>query len=119
MIGLDPSELLKLNNPGQRAAYDALRRAAAHARERAIQLNTGIVIERDGRQVFLSAADLRRERQASGGGARYSSEGCAPVATIVAAALLSRGRGRLARTAVLPGLSNSSASSTTCSRSQL
>ena len=42
----------------QRASFAALRRAAAMARTTAIQTGTGIVISRDGKPVFISAAEL-------------------------------------------------------------
>lgn len=40
-------------------ALDALRRAAAIARQIAIETNTGIVLVRDGKVVRISAAELR------------------------------------------------------------
>ena len=40
----------------------ALRRAAEMARDIAIQTDTGIVIVREGKTVFVSAEELRRER---------------------------------------------------------
>lgn len=46
-----------------RGSLAAIRRAAAMARETAIQTNTGIVISRDGKPVTISAAQLRSEKR--------------------------------------------------------
>ena len=47
------------NNPDIRNSMAAMRRAAAMAREIAIQTNTEIVLVRDGKPVRVSAAELR------------------------------------------------------------
>lgn len=47
------------NNPDIRNSMVAMRRAAAMAREIAIQTNTEIVLVRDGKPVRVSAAKLR------------------------------------------------------------
>lgn len=44
-------------------ALDALRRAAAMARQIAIDTNTGIVVFRDGKVVRISAAELREGKR--------------------------------------------------------
>jgi hypothetical protein len=46
----------------QRGSLAALRRAAEMARKTAIQTGTGIVINRDGRPVKISAAQLRKSK---------------------------------------------------------
>jgi hypothetical protein len=48
-------------DPLLRGSLAAMRRAAAMARETAIQTNTGIVIVRDGQMVRVSAEESRNE----------------------------------------------------------
>lgn len=59
MTKLDLSEC---KNPDMIGSLDAMRRAAAMARQIAIDTNTGIVMFRDGKVVHISAAELREER---------------------------------------------------------
>ena len=51
------------NNPDIRNSMAAMRRAAAMARQIAIQTNTSIVIVRDGKPVKVSAAELREAKR--------------------------------------------------------
>ena len=63
-MGIKPvnaKDISKAKNPDQRASLAALQRAAALARETAIQTNTNIVIEKDGKLVWISAEELRRQ----------------------------------------------------------
>jgi hypothetical protein len=46
-----------------RASMAALQRAAESARKTAIQTNTGIVIQRDGKLVRISAKELRQSAE--------------------------------------------------------
>ncbi len=55
----DMSTLSKERRAEIERALDALQRAAAMARQIAIDTNTGIVICRDGKPVRVSAAELR------------------------------------------------------------
>jgi hypothetical protein len=55
----DMSTLSKERRAEIERALDAMRRAAAMARQIAIDTNTGIVICRDGKPVLISAAELR------------------------------------------------------------
>lgn len=55
-------DLSECKNPDMRGSMDAMRRAAAMARQIAIDTDTGIVLFRDGKVVHISAADLREER---------------------------------------------------------
>ncbi|MDR2365751.1 MAG: hypothetical protein LBD68_07850 [Zoogloeaceae bacterium] len=48
-------------DPDLRASFFAMQRAAALARKVAIQTETGIVIELDGKLVRVSADELRKE----------------------------------------------------------
>lgn len=52
-------DLTEAKNPDLRGSLAAMRRAAAMARETAIQTGTGIVMVRDGKPVRISAAQLR------------------------------------------------------------
>jgi hypothetical protein len=52
-------ELDKAQNPDLRASLAAMRRAAAAARETAMQTNTAIVMVKDGKPVRISADELR------------------------------------------------------------
>lgn len=58
---MNATDITKAKNPDQRASLAALQRAAALARETAIQTNTSIVIEKDGKLVRISADELRRQ----------------------------------------------------------
>lgn len=55
------ADLSKAINPDLRGSMVALRRAAKMARVIAIQTNTGIVIVRKGKPVWISADELRKE----------------------------------------------------------
>ena len=52
-------DLAKAKDADLRGSLAAMRRAAAMARETAIQTGTGIVMVRDGKPVRVSAAQLR------------------------------------------------------------
>jgi hypothetical protein len=52
-------DISKARNPDTRASLAAMRRAAAMARETAIQTDTEIIVVRDGRPVRISAKQLR------------------------------------------------------------
>jgi hypothetical protein len=52
------AELSKAKNPKLRGSLAAMRRAAEMARRTAILTDTGIVVVRDGKRVFVSAAEL-------------------------------------------------------------
>ena len=54
-------DITKAKHPDQRASLVALQRAAALARETAIQTNTNIVIVENGKVVRISAEELRRQ----------------------------------------------------------
>lgn len=54
------ADISKAKNPDLRASLAAMRRAAAMARQTAIDTDTGIVIVRDGKPVLISAEELRR-----------------------------------------------------------
>ena len=58
---VNATDITKAKKPDQRASLAALQRAAALARETAIQTNTNIVIEKDGKLVWISAEELRRQ----------------------------------------------------------
>lgn len=58
---MNATDITKAKNPDQRASLAALQRAAELARETAIQTNTNIVIEKDGKLVWISAEELRRQ----------------------------------------------------------
>jgi hypothetical protein len=53
------AELSKARNPKLRGSLAAMRRAAEMARKTAIETDTGIVVVRDGKRVFVSAEELR------------------------------------------------------------
>ena len=57
-------DLAEATNPDLRGSLAAMRRAAAMARETAIQTGTGIVMVRDGKPVRISAAQLRADTSA-------------------------------------------------------
>jgi len=48
---------------GLHPSFEALKRAGQAARKKAIQTNTGIVVKRNGKTVFVSADELRREAE--------------------------------------------------------
>ena len=52
-------DLSKAKNPDLRASLTAMRRAAALARQTAIQTDTAIVLVRDGKLIRVPAAQLR------------------------------------------------------------
>ncbi len=58
---MNAKDISKAKNPDLRGSLAALQRAAALARETAIQTNTNIVIEKDGKLVWISAEELRRQ----------------------------------------------------------
>jgi hypothetical protein len=55
-------DLSKAKNPDLRASFVALQRAAAIAREIAIQTNTAIVIMKDGKITHVPAELLREDK---------------------------------------------------------
>lgn len=55
------SDISQAKNPDLRNSMAAMRRAAEAARLTAIQTNTAIVIMRDGKQVRITADELRKE----------------------------------------------------------
>ncbi len=58
---MNAKDISKAKNPDLRGSLAAMQRAAALARETAIQTNTNIVIEKDGKLVWISADELRRQ----------------------------------------------------------
>ena len=54
-------DLSEAKNPDLRASLIAMRRAAAMARQTAIETNTEIILVRDGKPVRISAAQLRKD----------------------------------------------------------
>lgn len=63
-MGTDPmskTDLSRARNPDIRASLAGMKRAAALARQTAIQTDTEIVLVRDGKPVRVSAAELREE----------------------------------------------------------
>lgn len=55
------TDLSQARNPDLRASLAGMKRAAALARQTAIQTDTEIVLVRDGKPVRVSAAELREE----------------------------------------------------------
>ena len=53
-------DLSEAKNPDLRASLAGMRRAAALARQTAIQTDTEIVLVRDGKPVRITAAELRK-----------------------------------------------------------
>lgn len=53
------ADLSQAKNPKLRGSLAALRRAAAQARQTAIQTDTAIVLVKDGKTVRVTAAELR------------------------------------------------------------
>jgi hypothetical protein len=60
---MNASDIGNAKNPDLRGSVDALRRAAAMARQTAIQTGTELVIARDGQVVRIPADELRKETQ--------------------------------------------------------
>ena len=58
---MNSKDIFTAKDPAMRASMAAMKRAAALARETAIQTNTNIVIEKDGKLVWISAEELRRQ----------------------------------------------------------
>ncbi|HET8898340.1 MAG TPA: hypothetical protein VFN09_06175 [Rhodanobacteraceae bacterium] len=58
---MTPQELSKAKNPDLRASLAALRRAAALARQTAVQTNTAIVVIKNGKLLRIPADELRRD----------------------------------------------------------
>ncbi len=56
---MSKTDLSRARNPDIRASLAGMKRAAALARQIAIQTNTEIVLVRDGKPVRVSAAELR------------------------------------------------------------
>jgi hypothetical protein len=56
---LAQKDISEAKDPAMRGSFAAMRRAAALARQIAIQTNTGIVVVRDGKIVRLTASELR------------------------------------------------------------
>lgn len=54
-------DLKRAHNPDLYRSFEALKRAGQAARQKAIQTNTGIVVKRHGKTVFVTAEELRRE----------------------------------------------------------
>ena len=54
-------DISQAKNPDLRASLAGMRRAAALARQIAIQTDTEIVLVRDGKPVRISAAELRKD----------------------------------------------------------
>ncbi len=52
-------------DPDLRASMAAMQRAAALARKTAIQTDTGIVVAREGKIVYVSAQELRQSQSTS------------------------------------------------------
>ena len=57
------ADLAKAKDPDVRGSLAAMRRAAAMARQTAIQTDTGIVVVRDGKPVVISAQQLREGKE--------------------------------------------------------
>lgn len=55
-----------LSDPDIRDAMNAMQRAAQLARQTAIQTDTAIIIIKDGKQIRVTADELRKEQAASG-----------------------------------------------------
>lgn len=60
---MNAEDIAKAKNPDLRGSLDALRRAAAMARQTAIQTGTELVISRDGQVVRITADELLKEPQ--------------------------------------------------------
>lgn len=57
---MSKTDLSRARNPDIRASLAGMKRAAALARQTAIQTNTEIVLVRDGKPLKVSAAELRK-----------------------------------------------------------
>lgn len=57
---MSKTDLSRARNPDIRASLAGMKRAAALARQTAIQTNTEIVLVRDGKPLRVSAAELRK-----------------------------------------------------------
>ena len=57
---MNRTDLSRAKNPDLRASLAGMRRAAALARQTAIQTNTEIVLVRGGKPVRITAAELRK-----------------------------------------------------------
>ena len=57
---MNQRDLSEAKNPDLRGSLAAMHRAAALARQIAIQTNTEIVLVRDGKPVRITAAELRK-----------------------------------------------------------
>ena len=57
---MSKTDLSRARNPDIRASLAGMKRAAALARQTAIQTNTEIVLVRNGKPVRVSAAELRK-----------------------------------------------------------
>ncbi len=62
---MKPRDISEAKNPDLPASLNAMRRAAAMARETAIRTGTAVVVVRDGKPVRISAAQLRELARAS------------------------------------------------------
>lgn len=60
----EPKDISQIKDPQLLGSITAMQRAAELARETAIQTNTGIVINRDGKITHISADELRAQAQA-------------------------------------------------------
>jgi hypothetical protein len=60
---MNPKDISQARNPDLRASMAAMLRAAEMARDIAIQTNTGIVVQKDGKVVHIGAEELRRQRE--------------------------------------------------------
>ncbi|QEG33339.1 hypothetical protein [Bythopirellula goksoeyrii] len=60
---MNPKDISQAKNPDLRASLEAMRRAAALARQTAIQTGTNLVIYKDGKLLRLSAETLRKQAE--------------------------------------------------------
>lgn len=61
---MNPQDISNAKDCDLRGSFAALQRAAASARQTAIQTNTGIAIVKDGQLVIIEADALRQEQSA-------------------------------------------------------
>ena len=59
---MNRTDISRAKNPDLRASLAGMRRAAALARQTAIQTDTEIVLVRDGKPVRITAAELRKDK---------------------------------------------------------
>ncbi|MDR0786347.1 MAG: hypothetical protein LBG44_00525 [Gemmatimonadota bacterium] len=59
---MTPPDIFKARNPDLRNSLAAMKRAAAMARQIAIQTDTAIVIVKDGKTVRITAEQLREHK---------------------------------------------------------